>query len=168
MTSWRFSSGILNRSKIGFILPSVIGVDLDWSEGASRCDSTVRPPRLSKNNVSVRSAICFILVKSRSGWRTHSFSSPDCRTQRRIHSVSDAALVLLPLPSERHREPHSHVNDRVTHRGGQAYLSLATCKPQSGEVVVCFGPTSRVCELGCFISLCPATEACSSLYVLRS
>jgi hypothetical protein len=56
------------------------------------------------------------------------------RTQRRIHSVSDVAFVLLPLPPERHREPHSRVDDRVKHRGGQTYLSLATCKPKSSEV----------------------------------
>jgi hypothetical protein len=56
------------------------------------------------------------------------------RTQRRIHSVSDVAIVLLPLLPERHREPHSLVNDKVTHRGWQTYLSLATCKPKSSEV----------------------------------
>jgi hypothetical protein len=56
------------------------------------------------------------------------------RTQRRIHSVSDVAFVLLPLPPERHREPHSRVDDIVTHRGGQAYPSLATCKPKRSEV----------------------------------
>jgi hypothetical protein len=55
------------------MLPSVIGVGLDWSEGAPRCDSAVLPPRLLKNNVSVRSANYFIRVKSRSGSRTHSF-----------------------------------------------------------------------------------------------
>jgi hypothetical protein len=54
--------------------------------------------------------------------------------QRRIHSVSDVAFVLLPLPSERHREPHSRVDDKVTQRGGQTYLSLSTCKPKSSEV----------------------------------
>jgi hypothetical protein len=55
------------------------------------------------------------------------------RTQRRIHSVSGVAFVLLPLPPKRHRESHSRVDDKVTHRGGQRYLSLATCKPQSSE-----------------------------------
>jgi hypothetical protein len=56
------------------------------------------------------------------------------RTQRRIYSVSDVAFVLLPLPPERYREPHSRVDDKVTGRGGQTYLSLATCKPKSSEV----------------------------------
>jgi hypothetical protein len=55
-------------------------------------------------------------------------------TQRRIHSVSDVAFILLPLSPERHREPHSRVYEKVTHRGGQAYLSLATCKPKRSEV----------------------------------
>jgi hypothetical protein len=56
------------------------------------------------------------------------------RTQRRIQGFSDVAFVLLPLPPERHHEPHSRVNDKVTHRGGQTYLSLATCKPKRSEV----------------------------------
>jgi hypothetical protein len=56
------------------------------------------------------------------------------RTQRRIHSVSDVAFVLLSLPPERHREPHSRVDDKVTNRDGQTYLSLATCKPKCSEV----------------------------------
>jgi hypothetical protein len=111
------------------MLPSVIGVGLDWSEGAARCDSTVRSPRLLKNSVSVRTASCFIRVKSRSGSRTHDCSFPDCRTQRQIHSVSDIAFVLLLLPPDWHREPHSSVDDRVMRTGGQTHLSLATCKP---------------------------------------
>jgi hypothetical protein len=40
-------------------------------------------------------------------------------------------FVLLRLPPDRHREPHSRVDDRVTHRGGQTYLSLAVCKPKA-------------------------------------
>jgi hypothetical protein len=56
------------------------------------------------------------------------------RTQRRIHSVSDVAFVLLPLSPERHREPHSRCDNKVTHRGGQTYLPLATCKPKRSEV----------------------------------
>jgi hypothetical protein len=56
------------------------------------------------------------------------------RTQRRIHSISDVAFLFLPLPPERHREPHSRVDDRVTHTGGQTYLSVATCKPKSSEL----------------------------------
>jgi hypothetical protein len=61
---------------------------------------------------------------------TSNVQRPGQRTQRRIHRVSDVAFVLLTLPPERHREPHSRVDDR----GGQTYLSLATCKPQSSEV----------------------------------
>jgi hypothetical protein len=56
------------------------------------------------------------------------------RTQRRIHSVSDVAFVLLPLSPERHHERHLRVDDKVTHRRGHTYLSLATCKPKSSEV----------------------------------